>query len=135
MASCSRMHINYCGNIRMDGIRGILNVDIPVNFYAVSNPTKLVGTITLRRFLYKYFKMSDGHSLFEEVHQAFPMAPVDVAVPNAEEAERMMLMIQKNLAAFFTYYLRSFSELGKSLIVNVVRASMDPILVNMVYEC
>jgi hypothetical protein len=31
MASCSRMHINYQGNTRMDGIRGILNVDKPVN--------------------------------------------------------------------------------------------------------
>jgi hypothetical protein len=72
--------------------------------------------------------MSDGHTLFEEVHQAEPMAPVDVVVPNAEEAERLMLMIQKNSVAFFTYYLQSFTELGESLIADVVRASMDPIL-------
>ena len=135
MASCSRMHINYQGNTRMDGIRGILNVDKPVNFYSVTDPTKLVGRITLRHILYKYFKMSDGHTLFEEVHQAEPMAPVDVVVPNAEEAERLMLMIQKNSAAFFTYYLQSFSELGEGLIAEVVRASMDPILVNMVRQC
>jgi hypothetical protein len=133
MASCSRMHINYQGNTRMDGIRGIMNVDKPVKFY--SDPTKLMGTITLRRILYKYFKMSDGHTLFKEVHQATPMARLDVIVPNAEEAERLMLMIQKNSAAFFTFYLQSFSELGESLIADVVRASMDPILVNMVSEC
>eukprot|EP00956_Cyclotella_meneghiniana_P026377 scaffold56791_cov61-Cyclotella_meneghiniana.AAC.5 len=135
MASCSRMHVNYQGNTRMDGIRGILNVDKPVNFYSVANPTKLMGRITLRHILYKYFKMSDGHTLFEEVHQAEPMAPVDVVVPNAEEAERLMLMIHKNSAAFFTYYLQSFTELGETLIAEVVRASMDPILVNMVGRC
>jgi hypothetical protein len=135
MASCSRMHINHHGNTRMDGISGILNVDKSVNFYAVTDPTKLMGTINLRKLLYKYFKMSDGHCLFEEVHQAHPMAPVDVAVPNAEEAERMMLMIQKNSAAFIFYYLKSFSELGESLISDVVRASMDPTLVNSIGEC
>jgi hypothetical protein len=79
--------------------------------------------------------MSDGHTLFEEVHQAEPMAPVDIVVPNAEEAERLMLMIHKNSAALFTYYLQSFTELGETLIADVVRASMDPILVNMVGRC
>jgi hypothetical protein len=52
MASCSRMHINYQGNTRMDGIRGIMNVDKPVKFYSVSDSMKLMGTITLRRILY-----------------------------------------------------------------------------------
>jgi hypothetical protein len=135
MASCSRMHINYTGNTRMDGIRGILHLDKQVNFYAVSDPTKLMGTITLRRILYKYLKMSDGHHLFEEVHQAHPLAAVDVAVPNCEEAERMMLMMQKNPAAYITFYLRHNTELGESLIANVVRASMDPILVNSIGGC
>jgi hypothetical protein len=44
--------------------------------------------------------MSDGHNLLLEVHQAAPMGPVDVAIPNAEEAERMMLMMHKNSAAY-----------------------------------
>jgi len=60
---------------------------------------------------------------------------VDVAVPNCEEAERMMLMMQKNPAAYITFYLRHNTELGESLIANVVRASMDPILVNSIGKC
>ena len=87
-----------------------MHLDKAVNFSAVLDPTKLVGTITLRRILYKYMEMSDGHSLFEEVHQAFPLGAVEVAVPNAEEAERMMLMIHKNSAAFFTFYLQINTE-------------------------
>jgi hypothetical protein len=60
---------------------------------------------------------------------------VDVAVPNCEEAERMMLMMQKNSAACITFYLQHNTELGESLIANVVRASMDPILVDSIGKC
>lgn len=80
-------------------------MDKVVNFYLVTDPMKWMGTIILRHMLYKYFKMPDGHCLFEEVHQAAPMGAVDVAIPNCKEVKRMMLMIQKNSAAYFTIWI------------------------------
>jgi hypothetical protein len=135
VASYNRKHINYNANTRMDGIRGIFHLDKKVPFYSVSDPTKLMGTITLRRVLYKYMKMTDGHSLLAEVHQSTPMGPVDVAVPNAEEAERMMLMMHKNSAAYLYFYLKHNTELEEALIASLIRATMDPILVNSIGQC
>jgi uncharacterized membrane protein YgcG len=94
-----------------------------------------MGHISLRRVLYKYMKMSDGHNLLLEVHQAAPMGPVDVAIPNAEEAERMMLMMHKNSAAYLYFYLKSNTELGDVLVASLIRATMDPILVNSIEQC
>ncbi|KAL3783197.1 hypothetical protein ACHAWO_004430 [Cyclotella atomus] len=79
--------------------------------------------------------MSDDHGLFEEVHQAQPLHPVDVAVPNCEEAERMLLMMQKNTAAYYWHYLKEETNLGEQLIAKVIQASMDPILVNGIDKC
>jgi hypothetical protein len=135
MALYSRRHINYHSSTRMDGIRGIFHLDKEIPFYSVTDPTKVMGCITLRKVLYKYIKMSDEHGLFEEVHQAEPMAAVDVAVPNCEEAERMMLMIHKNSAAYFWHYLKTETKLGEKLISDLIRASMDPILVNSIPSC
>jgi hypothetical protein len=135
MASYSRKHINYHSSTRMDGIRGIFHLDKEVPFYSVTDPTKLMGKITLRRVLYKYIKMSDDHGLFEEVHQAEPMGAVDVSIPNCEEAERMMLMLHKNSAAYLWNYLQTETKLGVKLITDLIRASMDPILVNGMSSC
>jgi uncharacterized membrane protein YgcG len=101
----------------------------------VTDPTKVMGTITLRKILYKYIKMSDEHGPFEEVHQAKPLHPVDVAVPNCEEAERMLLMMQKNTVAYYWFYLKEETNLGEQLIANVIRASMDLILLNGIDKC
>ena len=135
VASYSRKHINYMNCTRLDGIRGVLDLDKQVTFYSVTEPEKAVGHVSLRWLLYKELQMEDGYGLFEEIHQAAPMGAVDVAVPNCEEAERLMLMIQRNAAAFFTYYLQSFTELPHDLICEVISKSMDPMLVAEVKNC
>ena len=135
VASYSRKHINYMASTRMDGIRGIFHLDKKVSFFSASNPLQKMGDITLRWLLYRELKMSDGHCLFEELHQSAPMGAVDVAVPNCEEAERMMLMLQRNAAAFFSFYLQENTELPEELIEELISKSMDPILVNSISSC
>ena len=135
VASYSRKHINYMASTRMDGIRGIFHLDKKVDFFSVTDPTQKVGDATLRWLLYRELKMSDGHCLFEEIHQAEPMGAVDVAVPNCEEAERMLLMLQRNSAAFLHFYFRDNSKLPAELISELLAKSMDPILVNSISKC
>ena len=135
LASHCRKHINYMGNTRYDGIMGILDLDKPIPFYSASDPNKVAGWYTLRRAMYEKFKMSDGHRLFWEVHQPAAMGPVDVVVPNCEEAERLILMINKNAAAFFINYLRDYGNMPEEFVKRMVRATMDPSKVNLVEDC
>eukprot|EP00956_Cyclotella_meneghiniana_P041431 scaffold226801_cov23-Cyclotella_meneghiniana.AAC.1 len=135
MASFSRKHTNYQNVTRMDGIRGILDLDKEVPFYSVSEPDVVAGTMTLRQILYSEIRLSDGYNLFEEVHQAEPMCPVDVVVPNIEEAERMMLMMQKNTAAFLKFYLGLRSKIPMDTIDAVLGKTMDPTLMSEIEKC
>ena len=135
MASFSRKHTNYQNITRMDGIRGILDLDKEVPYYSVSEPDEVEGTITLRKILYSEIKLSDGYNLFEELHQAHAMAPVDVVVPNIEEAERMMLMMQKNSAAFIKFFIGFRSTIPMDTVDAVLAKTMDPVLVADIEKC
>lgn len=134
LASYNRKHINYHSSTRIDGIRGVLDLDKPVPFSSVTDPTLTVGYMTLRRLLYANVKMQDGHQLFQEIHQGQPMGPVDVAVPYCEESERMMGMIQRNAAAYFYFHIKG-GTVPDQVITDVLRASMDPTLVNGISDC
>jgi hypothetical protein len=90
VVSYSRKHINYMNCTRMDGIRGVFNLDKQVTIYSVTEPSKAIGNVSLRWLLYKEVKMEDGFNLFEEIHQASPKSAVGVAIPNCEEAERLI---------------------------------------------
>eukprot|EP00956_Cyclotella_meneghiniana_P043422 scaffold269659_cov166-Cyclotella_meneghiniana.AAC.1 len=119
----------------MDGIRGILDLDKEVAYYSVTEPDVVAGTMTLRQILYSEIRLSDGYNLFEEIHQADPMCPVDVVVPNIEEAERMMLMMQKNTAAFLKFYLGFRSKIPMDTIDAVMGKTMDPTLMSEIEKC
>jgi hypothetical protein len=71
----------------------------------VAGPYKVVAKVSLRTILYTQFKPMDGLPLFCERHQGELMGAVDVVVGSYEQAEQMVLMINKNLAAFCYYFL------------------------------
>ncbi len=52
-----------------------------------------------------YLKMQDGHSMIAEVHQEDLCKPTHIIIPQVEEAERMVSMMNKNLAAFLYHML------------------------------
>ena len=85
--------------------------------------------------LYNKFKLSDGHQLFWEVHQAGAMSPVDVVVPNCEEAERMVIMMNKNISAFVMHYLRDYGGVIEEVAKRLVRATTDPEKCSQIAEC
>lgn len=127
--------MNYQSCTRIDGLRGILDEDKEVPFYSVTDRSKVVGYMTLRRVLYICFVMSDGYRLFEEVHQAAPMGAVDVVVPNCAESEKMLMMINCNLAAYATHYLVKVAKIDEEFVTRLIQASVDPGLVNAIEDC
>ncbi len=49
--------------------------------------------------------MEDGHPRIAKVHQEGIMMPTYVVIPNTFKAERMLIMMNKNLPAFLYHML------------------------------
>ena len=135
VASYVQKHINYQANSRYDGIHGILNLDKEFALHAVADPSKVVGKVSLRAILYTQFKTLDGLPLFCELHQGEPMGAVDVVVGSYEQAEQMVLMINKNSAAYCYYFLTTVAGMDSEFISRVVIGCFDPILVRDIDNC
>ena len=126
-------HTNYNASMITSGIIGIYDIDKEVKVFSESDATKEVGTYSLRGALYTV-KMSDGRTLFAELHQAGAMAHVDVVIGKTKEAEEMMEMMNKNVAAYLSYYLAKTS-LPEAIIKRLLEVSVDPTLLLEVKNC
>ena len=49
--------------------------------------------------------MDDRHSLIAEAHQRGHMGSVDIVIPNTPEADTMVVMMNKQLPVYLTFYL------------------------------
>ena len=74
--------------------------------FTESDPTKDVCTMAFRHVVYSYLKLSDGFSLIAGIDQRGTMGVVEVVVPNIPEAKQMVLMMNKQIAAFMVHYLK-----------------------------
>ena len=122
--SYSTRHINYHASMVSKGLAGILDVGKKVDITSKSDPTEKVGEMSLRGVLYN-LKMQDGHTLLGEIHQGCPMNNVDVVVGNTPAAEKMVEMMNKNVAANLTHMLPSLG-IGDTFINNLTKVSIDP---------
>jgi hypothetical protein len=71
--------------------------------------------------------MEDGHPIIAKAYQAGILMPTYVVIPNTPEAERMLLMMNKNLPAFLWYMLleQGYPEqFIKDLLQHTCEASM-----------
>ena len=129
-----RRHVNYHSSMTYDGLVGIGELDQPVPFFSETDSQKVMGHMTLRYVLYKFVKLSGGHSLIGEIHQENKLSSVDIVVPNAPEAETMVAMMNKNLAAYLHHYLKD-EGLNVDFIHDLLQASIDPQLLHSMREC
>jgi hypothetical protein len=99
-----QMHTNYQLSMVAKELVGVINLDKQVN---IINPTthELVGSLSLRMVLLNYLKMQDDYPMIAEVHQVDLCKPTHVIIPQAEEAERMIGMMNKSLPAFLHHML------------------------------
>ena len=126
-------HTNYNASMTTAGIIGIYDLDKEVEFFSESDSSKKVGTYSLRGALYTV-KMTDGRTLFAELHQAGAMACVDVVIGKTSEAEEMVEMMNKNVAAYLSNYLAE-AKLPPALIKRLLEVSVDPTLLLDVGNC
>ncbi len=65
----SQRHTNYQCSMLLEDVQGIIDLDVPVGIYQEGS-TNCLGHISLRQAMLKYIKLSHGHQLIVEVHQA-----------------------------------------------------------------
>jgi hypothetical protein len=71
------------------------------------NTGNVIRVVSLHTLLLRYLRLSDGHQLIVEIHQANGvMGPVQAVVPNSPEAEQMIMMMNKNFPAYVGNVLR-----------------------------
>ena len=74
--------------------------------YNVTNPLQVEGFVSLRTVVHSKLKLSNGHLLVATMHQKQEMGDVKAVVPNMSEAETMVRMINNNVVAYLSRYLR-----------------------------
>jgi hypothetical protein len=99
-------HTSYQCSMVLEDIPGIVSLYESAVVKDEGNGCKIM-TMSLCTVLLKYLRLSKGHRLTAEIHQATePMAPVQAVVPNTPEAERMIVMMNKNFPAYIGNVLR-----------------------------
>jgi len=100
MVRFAMKHANYQGSMTGETITGIALLDGEVSPMAVG------GVVSLKMVLLNYLKMKDMVSLFAELHQTEEFGPVLAFIPACTEAETMVHMMNKQVAAFLYYFLK-----------------------------
>jgi hypothetical protein len=99
-------HTSYQCSMMLEDINGIvyLNGKTAVKDEITGN---VIRVVSLRTLLLRYLHLSNGHQLIAEIHQANGvMGPVQAVIPNTPEAERMIVMMNKNFPAYVGNVLR-----------------------------
>ena len=107
--------------------RGFIHVDAPVTMTAGGGDGS--PELTLRQILPRYLRTDDRKSpLIAEIHQIRMNGPVEVVVPKAKVAEKVVTAMNYQSAAYLKYYLMDCG-LDENFVTRLVVASCCPNLV------
>ena len=134
LKSFTKHHVNFHASMTAVGFEGIWDLDKEVAIYNVTNPLRIEGFVSLRTVMYSKLKLSDGHTLVAEMHQKQEMGDVEAVVPNMPEAETMVEMINKNVVAYLTHYLKD-EGMPAMFVTDLLKASCDPSLFHNLTKC
>ena len=121
-------HANYQGSMTGETIIGIAQLD------GVASLTSKGGKVSLWMVMTTYLKMKDKFSLFAELHQTEDLGPVLAVTPACVEAETMISMMNKNVAAYLYYYLKN-AALPERFLRNLLQETCDATLVAEIDDC
>ena len=131
--SFTRDHVNYHSSMTTHGLSGIWDLEKQAALY-IPGRMEVEGFLSLRMVLYKKMVMADNHPLIAELHQLMPMTPVEVVHPNCEEAEKILLNMEKNVVAYLQYYLVE-EGMDSDFVDTLLREACDPSLFHTAGDC
>ncbi len=129
----AQAHTNYQMSMVAEELIGVTNLDNPVD---IVNPVtkEIMASLSLCTFLLNYLKMQDGHPMIAKVYQENLCYPTHVIIPQSEEAERMIGMMNKNLPAFLHHMLLE-AAFPKDFVKKLLKNSCEGSLVSDVSSC
>ncbi len=122
----AQAHANYQMSMMGEVLAGIICLDEAADIMHAVTGNK-ISSLSLQVVLLNYLQMEDGHPTIAKVHQECIMMPTYIVIPNTPEAERMLLMMNKNLPAFLWHMLLEQGlpkEFNKDLLTCTCEASM-----------
>ncbi len=123
----AQSHTNYQMSMVAEELTGITKLDEQIDKVHPAT-SEIIGLLSLRSILLNYLKMQDGHPMIAKVHQEYFCSPAHVIIPQAEEAERMIGMMHKNLPAFLSYMLQE-AGFTEDFIKQLIKKSCEASLV------
>jgi hypothetical protein len=129
----SQSHTNYQVSMVLKAVSSIVDINNSAEFLhpVLRQP---IGSMSLQQVMLKYLKMSDGHSLLAEVHQAGPQLETTVIVPHTPEAKRLVATMNKNVSAFLWHMLLK-QGLPDNFIQPLLKKACDPTLFTKISTC
>jgi hypothetical protein len=119
----SQDHMCYNMSVVSVKVRGIIDLDTTAEVLCPESGNVL-GHFSLQETLMKYLKMHNGNPMVAELHQRGPQGPVDMVIPNSNEAEACFKMFNKQPAGYLYHMLPLFGA-TRLFIRNILRQSMD----------
>jgi hypothetical protein len=130
----AQSHTNYQCSMILEDIIGITNLNATAGIFN-KETGKFLGKLSLRQVLLRYLRLSDGHQLIAEVHQSEEiMGPVQAVIPNTPKAERMILMMNKNVPAYVGNVLKD-QGMPEDFLMELVRKSCCPTQISKMATC
>ncbi len=129
----AQKHTNYEVLMTPEELVGVINLD---HISPVMHPTTGLHVVSysLRYVLMNFVKMSDGHALIAEAHQADISLPTHIIIPNTPEAECLVGMMNKNLPAFLSNMLKE-QGLPDKLIDDILKNLCEATMLAKMHEC
>ncbi len=129
----AQSHTNYQMSMTAEDLIGVILLNETSNI--IHPVTKTVSSmLSLLNILLHYLKMSDGHSVIAEAHQEELLKPTTIIIPITIKAERMPLMMNKNLPSFLWHMLCD-QDMPEDFIKDLLGKSCKASLVANVYKC
>jgi hypothetical protein len=126
-------HTNYQMSMIGEELVGVICLDETADIMHTVNRNK-ISTFSLQYVLLNCLPMEDGHPIITKAHQAGISMPTYVVIPNTPGAERMLLMMNKNLPALFWYMLLE-QGYPKQFIKNLLQHTCEASMLAEMYRC
>jgi hypothetical protein len=129
----TQKHTNYEVSMTPEELVGVINLD---HISPIMHPTTGLHVVSysLCYVLMNFVKMSDGHALIAEAHQADISLPTHIIIPNTPEAERLVGIMNKNLPAFLSNMLKE-QGLPDKFIDDILKNLCEATMLAKMHEC
>jgi hypothetical protein len=129
----AQAHTYYQMSMMGEELAGVICLDEAADIMHTVTGNK-ISTLSLQFVLLNYLQIEDGHPTIAKVHQEGIMMPTYVVIPNTPKAERMLLMMNKNLPTFL-YHMLLKQGLPEEFIKDLLTCTCEASMLGEMHNC